>query len=218
MAYCPELCQYATPSDRARRCVWADMFSTWEQTRRNGVITVGGSPAINKGVTLDGATNYLKYDVNGLETYNPEQSFHVEFYPTFAANDGLAHYIFDINGPRVQLQKAGVGGTNNLYIANGGILILNIPLATYQGLWNVNGRNLVTAKMVSGANQVWMNGSSLGTSVTAWTPAKATGLYVGSSIVPSLYTGGIITMLKLYHSSLTQAEHLAVWNAGRAWS
>ena len=58
-----------TPEDRARGCVWASSFrSAADEVAKAGTIT--GTPVVQRGVTLDGVSDYLTYNLNSQIGYD----------------------------------------------------------------------------------------------------------------------------------------------------
>jgi len=173
--------------------------------------TAFGSPtyAPNGGAILDGTTQYFSRPLAG-ELYSASLTFHIEFYPTFAPNDGADHYLCDTPTGRTIIYKR---STNALEVYMGSTtLIITAALAEYSAHWRVGERNLLSVSATSAANALRLNGVEIKTSNIAWTPQNPTTLFVGARNSAVGLFAGRITSLKIGHHTSTLAEHLAYWN------
>ena len=85
--------------------------------------------------------------------------------PTFAANDGVQHYIYDSSvGNEFMCVKDAV----NSLVFYAGNMMLTVLLANYVNFWKVGQYNTLVFRGRSGDNQAFLNNNSIGTSATAW--------------------------------------------------
>jgi hypothetical protein len=176
--------------------------------------TAFGAPLYHPdgGAILNGTTQYFTRPLAG-ELNSANLTIHLEFYPTFAADDGVNHYILDTTGGRTVVAKLDGVNLNRLRICMGSTtMVLSADLAAYQAYWNVNGRNLLSVSCISGVNVMWLNGVQVATSATAWTAANPSVLFLGANAGPAGYFPGRLTRLYIGHHTSTLAEHLAYWN------
>ena len=96
----------SSAAERMRGLVWCDDFRSQSRTEDNGG-TVTGAPTFSpsQGVTLDGATDYLQYNLTGREFDSDPISIVVEFTPDFDYDEGVSRYLF----------QAGDGAGNHDY-------------------------------------------------------------------------------------------------------
>ena len=203
-----------TAAERASGCVWSSRFeSPANEIDKGGVIT--GTPRfeIGRGVTLDGVGDCIQYALNG-QLNNALLGIHAEFYPTFAPNNNLGHFLCDCTGPRTLLCK---DAANNIVLhAGNSTLILTSALAAYQAHWVTGGRNVLTSAASSGANVMWLNGQEIATSATAWVASNPTVLHVGSRFNNIILYSGRIASLQFYNRLLTANDHARLWEGGGA--
>jgi len=202
-------------ADRARGCVWASTFrSRPDEVDKLGVFS--GTPAVNRGVTLNGTGDYLRYSMWGQFAAATNWSASMEMWPSFAADDGLNHYFFSTSGEDYTLFKR---STNGLLINIGNAAITTIALASYGPYWVTNGRNILTINSTSGSTNAWLNGAQILTAAAAaWAPVNVTDLYVGidAALTAGRYFAGTIKHLRFYNTLLTAGDHAAIWAGGGA--
>lgn len=204
----PGIFQSSFPAERMRGAKLVEDFRDALTVARNGWTAVG-SPTYAKdgGVVLNGTTQCLTHPLVG-ELYSPSLTIHIEFWPTFAADDGAPHYILDTTGGRTIVTKE---ATNALLIYMGSTTrVISVALANYQAYWIQNGRNVLSVSCASGANTLWLNGVQIGTSATAWTAANPTKIFCGAG--GSGKAGGTYKRLYIGHHTSTLAEHQAYYN------
>lgn len=202
-----------TPADRQRGCLWASTFRRpGDEVEKLG--TINGAPVINRGVTLDGAADYIDYTLWGQFAGKDPLSYHIIFYPDFAYDEDVNREFFDSSANDYRILKRDSVGAYDLRIDLGGTTIIDIPTATYGALWVQGGRNLLSIASTSGSTNGWLNGTQIVTTdPTAWTPVDITWLAVGG------FGGsfdGRIESLKFYNSLLTAEDHDAIWAGGGA--
>jgi hypothetical protein len=203
--------QASYPAERMRGCKFATDFRDPLVMARDGW-TSFGAPLYHPdgGAILNGTTDYFTRPLAG-ELSAAEQTFHAVFYPTFAANDNLSHYLIDTAGGRTIIRK---NLDNTLQVFTGATTqVLSSAFATYGSLWNQNGRNVLSASIKTGVNILWLNGTQIDTTATAWTAVNPSMLYVGRRAGGAdSYFPGRITRLHIGHHTSTLAEHQAYWN------
>lgn len=138
------------------------------------------------GISFDGG-DLLSGSCQGM--FN-QSSFFMAFLfsPSFAANDGLSHYLFDTsNGSRYFILKSDV---NSLLLRLGNTNVITVLLASFQDYWRVNQFNTIIGTGTSGDNYLYLNRYLVGTSNTAWAAANPDAYYIGASYVPGNYYAG----------------------------
>lgn len=199
-----ELLRYSTPAERLRGCRWADKFESQVLVERNGG-AISGAPAFSpNGVVLDGAADYMVYQLDSEIITTPELTWVVDFTPGFTPNDGTQYYFFDDSA-----------GNFGMVISAGGILTGFIdgnvfgPVnwATYQPYWNVLDRNRLVLSASNLDVDVWLNGTQvLTTGATAFTLTVPTAMYVGARSTVANYFLGTIHSLQFYNQKLADQE------------
>lgn len=188
-----------------------DLTSPVKVAEDNGVIT--GSPTFDRdGCDMDGSNDYITYAIpNTLLGGAPKVSITVRFTPDFLLEDSSGHYIMDATtGARYLMLK---NASNNLQIFLGNTSLFNIATATVAAQWKELQENVLTISGESGGtNEVFLNGVSLGTNTTAWTPAGATELVAGSLATGGTYFDGKIHSIQVKNDLTTVQEALDLTN------
>ncbi len=203
-----------TPCERERGCTWADNFQSQALVEANQG-TVVGAPTFNvkTGVTLDGAADYLTYDLAGTEFDSDPISFVFVFTPDFDWDEDAYIYLLDADdgasGSRSFIQKADNAGGNNIAVYLGAsTFIANIPSATYSPFWLAGQRNVLVISSTSTDTDVWLNGNAILVSdPTAWAPqTNVDVLHVGSNWAGGSQFDGTIHSLRVIKAKLTEGE------------
>lgn len=209
------LTRYSTPAERNRGCRWADRFESQALVEQNGG-AVTGAPvfSVENGVTLDGAADYLDYDLAGTEFDSDPISIVVDFSPsvdyTFNANLAL---IDSTAGQTYLVMKRNNASSNGLLIFLGNTSVVTIAQATYGPLWLTNQRNSLTISSTSGDTDVWLNGTQiLSNHATAWNPDQPPALRVGADIAGASFFPGTIHSVQVYKAKLTAQEAADFYN------
>ena len=206
------LSRNTTSAERARGCVFSELFRDGESIARNGG-TVTGTPAIDKGITLNGTTDYVTYDAVGSFFASSSISIVVEFWPDFAANANGLYYLFDSEGAGYYVQKRDNASNNVMRIILGMTFIDDIPYATYSSYWLTGQRNVLVVSSVSGATNAWLNGNQiLVNDVTVWTPKLSSFLRIGARYDALVFFDGRITKFQIYDRLLTAGEAADFYN------
>lgn len=172
-------------------------------------------PTVNQGMALNGTTQYatiqLAWYAQAFQGGAPGAlSIYCEFFPNFnysAVQFGVLCYTPVAN--RYNIIKTNAGPNFDLQFTAGSVVIGTIAGGVYGGLWRVAGKNRVLMTAVSGTNDFYLNGTSIGTSVTAWSRVLPSLLNVGSATPDAaIYFDGTITDFRIYNRKLTSAEAL----------
>ncbi len=197
------------PAERARGCTFADRFESQALVEKNGG-AVTGTPTFNPktGVTLDGAADYITYNLAGSEFDSDPISIVIEFTPDFNWDENAFRYLFDsTGGARYRVLKHNNAGGNNLSVFFNNTAIADIIPADYSAYWLVNQRNLLCISGTTGDIDAWLNGNAiLVNDATAWTVGTPASLYIGANNVGANFFDGTIHSLKVIKAKLTAQE------------
>ncbi len=201
------------PAERARGLVWMQDFGSQAECERDGA-TVTGSPTFSRqtGVALDGANDYLTYDIVPSTFDSENISIVIEFTPDFAYDEDGVRYLFDASEAgntdlRFSLAKGANAGGNTLGMEWADTFPTPIPSATYGQYWLVNQRNVLVMSMTSGDNNVYLNGHSvMNSNAQAWTPKAPLVLKVGAKFDDINRFDGTIHSIRIFHAKLTAQE------------
>lgn len=209
-----EFVRYTTPAERMAGCVASFGFAGKESVVRQGG-ELFGNPEVDGRLTLDGVEDYTQYTLNEREFPHTQLSVSVEFWPSFAADDGASRYIIDADvagGNRTIITKRG----DNVLLAYHGTTqeILVSAYATYSPYWLVGQRNIIeTSCDSSGNNVLRLNGHDVATSATVWTPQTLRRLTVGARYSgDSHFFPGSIGSVKVWNRLRTLQEHIDTYN------
>lgn len=195
---------------------WRADFLSADECAGQGIslLPAATPPTVNNGVTLNGATQYARLQGNTVGSAimsgpATELSYVLEFSPSFAYNDGVAHTLFE---QRTTVIATGYRcykwSTSVLYIDIAGVGIASIAGATYGALWRVGSRNKLAISARSGNNNVWLNGTSiLAAGATAWTKIiPDLQLFIGVDQGLATFFSGTFYDFRIYPRGLTNAE------------
>lgn len=145
--------------------------------------------ANQRGYTFDGG-DYLTGACLGAFNRN-SMTIALLISPSFAADDGVVHFLFDTDAAlRNVILKQGVGSANVLQANFGNTVIFQIPLATYGPYWRQNQYNCLLLNVESGNNQCMLNKIIVGTNATAWNAVNPISYWIGTdSGISALYSG-----------------------------
>ena len=205
------LSRNTTSAERARGCVFSELFRDGESIARNGG-TVTGTPAIDKGVTLNGTTDYLTYDAVGSFFASSEISIVVEFWPDFNPSSGVDRYIFDSDSAARYLCYINAAGQLYTTLANVTNLILNKSI--YETYWVDYGKNVLVISGKTAAVNYWLNGVLIGSSSAAWVPKPPSFSTIGARYTGISPFDGRITKFQIYDRLLTAGEAADFYNGG----
>ena len=178
-----------------------DFENATEVSKAGGVLT--GSPVVKNGLVCTG-TEYASFEIPNTLLSHERISFVCRFTSGFALLDGQAHGLFWTNDPqRYAIIK---WTTGNLYGYLGNALVCNLAPAAYTAYWNTNQENVIILSGQSGANKMYLNGTLINSSATAWTPKQPTSLEIGR-FTASPFLGTIHSLS--IHSCLFDAQDVA---------
>lgn len=172
-------------------------------------------PTVNNGLQLNGTTQYARVIQEGWYSQafrggvSNELTVYHEFFPDFNYNEAtVARPFLDCPvGNRYLFYKSPTGpGFSLQFYAGAFTFVGGVAAAAYGALWRVGQKNRMAAALKSGANVFYLNGSQIGTSVTAWVRGAPTGLYIGSTNTPDAWFAGTIKDFRIYNRQLTAAE------------
>uniref|UniRef100_A0A6M3J829 Putative lectin/glucanase superfamily protein n=1 Tax=viral metagenome TaxID=1070528 RepID=A0A6M3J829_9ZZZZ len=211
--------KYSLPAERERGCVFAEKFENAAEVVRNGG-TITGTPVINQGVTLDGSSDYITYNIPANLLDKAEFSSVVRFTPDFNYDADATYRFFDSSvGSFITFRKRDNADNNTLTLDIHGTSIAAIAEATYSAYWNVGVENILTITSTTGDTSVWLNGTQILTNdVTAWTEGAITEFYIGARRDGAEKFDGIIHEVKLFTTQLTDQEALDYSNGGGFWN
>ena len=170
-------------------------------------------PAVNRGMTLDGSTQYAKVLLSQYSAVleggvTNELSIYCEFWPDFNYDEAVLRSLWDsTDGTNVYICRKSDAGPNYplLFYAGAFSLVLSINAATYGPLWRVGAKNRVLFAGKSGPNEAFLNGTSIGSAANLWTRAVCSDLCIGAK-PGDFYFDGMITDFRVYNRQLPAAE------------
>lgn len=184
-----------------------DARSRWAVEKGGATLVGTGTTFGQNGVTFDGNGN-LRYRINGL----PERiTIVIEFYPAFAADDGVTHYFCDSDdgalNNRTLVYKT---NANRLVVTAGATTtIFNVATAGFINYWVVGQKNVLTISMVSGAELLWLNGYLIATAAVAFSQKpNVTQLCISGNTVGGAGTRfvGTISRFEIYGNVATAVD------------
>lgn len=204
------LTRNTTPAERARGCVFSELFRDQASVLRNGGVLTG-TPVIDKGVTLDGLTQSLAYHEPSSYFVGDSISFVIEFYPVYAANTDHDEYLFAGDGD-YYVRKLDLAGSYDLRIRLGNTTTENIPIATYGSYWLAGQRNQIAVSSTSGDTKVWLNGVLVSNAATVWNPTEVIVFDIGIRSATGGRFAGTISKFQIYNRKLTAQEVADFYN------
>jgi len=198
-------------AERTAGCVFAETFRSKEAIVENNASVVNISHLDPKGtVTLNGTTDYIKYDLRGDEFNSSEISIVFEFWPGFEADDDINHYLFDSSsGSRHIVYK---DSYNRLIFYLGNTSVGYTALASFQDYWIVGERNILVVSGTSGNNKLWLNGHLIISTTTTWTVKQPVQFFMGATYANTALFKGKIGQVKVFKSLLTEQDALNYYN------
>jgi len=192
-----------TPEERAMGLLFklGHSLTSRDKIEAGGATIVGtGTTFGPDGVTFDGNGN-LSYAVSGAKISRSTLTIKLDL--TFAVPAGGLCYILDSVGNNITVHRR---ADNALWIMAGGALVLNIAYATWSAQLVV-GKNKLVISLISGSNAIWLNGISIGTSVTTWAlKPSSTVLSIGSSHTNTSRFVGTIHAVEIYGNTSTAVD------------
>jgi hypothetical protein len=170
-------------SMRAAGVLWHDEYVSGYLSSIIGAAFTGG-PVVDRGLVLDGISQFAKY-----VSPAPQQSFasdvqywQIVFTPTFEADDGLEHVIFDCED--VDEDGLTIYGVRKLTTDELRITVvdadIDIALVAYQADWIVGQKNELIVDVDAAGNTVTiLNGTQIDSTATAEDVQGVANVYVG---------------------------------------
>jgi hypothetical protein len=195
-----------SPAERARGCSFGELFKSQDKVELNGG-TVFGTPTIDFGATLNGTTDYIKYD-------NFEQSrisgdkiwFDWLFTASFTYEDDLDHFLMSgVPNGHIFIHKTSL---NQLYFRIGNTTISLLISGSVLPIWNEFGVNRITASFESGVlNVVYLNGVKIIQNNVLWGPQiLVSDLFIGSRWSINQFWPGKILEARIGTGTLNEQE------------
>jgi len=208
--------RYTLPAERQRGAFWADEFRSQALVERNGGVITGAPTFGPRGIGMDGANDYVTYDVSVGRWSSTEFSCKGWFTPTFALDDGATHFLFD--GPALGVYSFLKNAANGLQVFLGNTGVGTAVYATVAAAWNDLAENTIVVTSESGDTSVWLNGVLIiDADATAWAPTPPIWIVVGATNGGASKFAGTIHDLKFFNVKLTDQEALDYCN-GAVWT
>jgi len=220
LAFGNELVHYTRPAERERGASFADGFESQTRVESNGG-TVHGSPTFSaaQGVTLDGSSDYIQYNLTGGEFDSDPLSVIVEFTPSFSASESSVYrYFFQSdNGSGGDLVYIRRDASNNLH-AFIGTTVAVASIGSWSSYWKQGERNILILSASNGDNSLWLNGHEIVASAGyGWSSKSSVRLSVGADVSGGNLFLGTIHRFVVFHAKLSDAEAEAYSN-GTMWT
>ena len=208
-----------TAAERQSGCVWASRFrSAADEIDKGGAVF--GTPVFERtrGVTLDGVTDRITYDLNGqfnLGTFG----CHMLFFPVGDFDEDANRYLFLTSaGSEYSILKQNNAAANVLSVTLGNTLIADIAAAVYGPAWVAGGRNVLSLYGTTANTSGLLNNTAILTAnATAWAAANPAALAVGSDLAGASPFAGRIESLHIFNRMDGFAlEHARIWEGGGA--
>jgi len=176
-----------------------------DAVERGGATLVGtGTTFGPDGMTLNGSGN-LSYAVAGSSILRSTLTFEIEF--TITALGKSQEFFSIATALGAVLCRIGLGVSDALTVTMGGTAVLSVAYATWSSYYNSGARNTIVVSTTTGATTMWLNGTSVGTSVTAWTPSYTTTLVaIGATYANGTRFVGTIHRFEIYGNVATAVD------------
>lgn len=197
---------------KRRGLVFLERFESAAEVEKNGG-TVYGTPTFERGITLNGTTDYIQYRAR----INPNNGLNIimEFTPDFAKNDNVLRFFFDSDtSNRYNFYKDTVNDFN-IFIGNTNFVI---TYATYATHWKDFAKNVITMSVSGSTIIVFLNGVQvLNASSAAWDKKGFLDFVIGARTASyALKFIGTFHNFRFFTSYLTDQENLAYYD-GSMW-
>ncbi len=195
-----------TAEERAAGLLFREEFRSRDSVEKGGG-TIGGT-----GCTF--GPNGMVLDGNGYVTYNTfeatsklRNSITIRFEFTWgeAINATAQKVFFGSGSLQYLLFKQSSGGNHRLDVYLGGVLLTPIAYATWSAAV-VAGRNTFIISGTSGATTVYLNGVVIGTSATAWSLSRSSGLTIGAYPGGSTPAVGTVHAFEIWGNAATAVD------------
>jgi len=210
--------KYSTPAERFRKCTFAERFDGPAEVVRNGGAISGSVTWVNNGLQFNTTTSYVEYSTRSANANQPWAVYGgvVEFTPNFAADDGLSHFLVSTSANSYGVYKH---SASSLRVLVGGTQVISAAIGEYSAYWKINEVNRLAWACISGSSYLYLNGTLIKFSNTAWTAAAITSFTIGAFGVSF---AGVIHSVKIFTPSSTAqnltTKDLEVLSAGTTYS
>lgn len=185
--------------------LFQERFRSRAAVEKNGATLVGTGTTFSDGLVLNGSGNLL-YTVSGAKILRAALTIKIVFTLGFSGDDGVLHYFIDAAtstpAARFAITK---DASNNIVVTAGNTVVLTAAYATWSAQL-VAGRNTLIISTTTGATTAWLNGTSIGTSATAWSFAVSTLFAIGASIANANRYTGTIHEVAIYGNVCTSVD------------
>lgn len=198
------LIKNTTAAERQVQCVFGEHFQDLISVNENGGEAFG-TPTFNNGVTLNGTTDYVKYEsIGNIAARN--FSAVVKFIPDFDTDANALYYFYSSTGGYT-LFKHNNASNNIIRVVIDGVIIADIPEATYSPAWNVGEENTIVVSSKNGDTDVWLNDTKiLDNDASAWTVSNFGTMYIGASNAMAWFFDGEIKSVKFFTTKLADRD------------
>lgn len=197
--------QNSQTAELARGLCFEERFTPESIAANKGVVTGTLGWDQDKGAYFDGTNDYIQYAVR-IPAAGPALSVVVEFTPTVAAADDTNNYFFDFDtatAGRTYLYKSNDAASNLLYLYGGNsVMCMGVALAGYEPYWKTNQRNVLVATIATGAQNLRLNGTSVGNTAAALTFPSVARLTIGARYDGTMKFSGWIKSIKFFRGSV----------------
>lgn len=194
-------------SNPAEGAIFRESFVDAVSLHANGGVLTG-SPVVNRGISLDGSTQHVTYEIPPETFFRREITIVTEFTPDFDFDGDINAYLYDAeSGNRYYVIKCDNAANNELYIGLGNTLVSIIAPATFGPYWRQGKRNVLVVTGEPGDVDVWLNGTQIVTAdSTSWSIKDPTTLYIGTWNLLNFRFDGVINRFSVHDRRFTQAD------------
>jgi hypothetical protein len=201
------------PQRPSENCILREQFFNADYCRDNGTTIVGGATPAN-GLPLNGSSQYATRNLNDCVLNGKTAlTFEAWFSPSFAADDGVDHYLWDTTsgaGVRIAVIKS---ASNALTFVLGNTSVVSLAFASYSAYWNVNKPNHLVYACVSGSTICYLNNNLITTSATAWAQTVQPATFVfGAANTLGFKFAGTIHSFSIYSVKWSAEEVSDAYN------
>jgi len=196
---------------RAAGYLWREEFMANHMVSRNRG-TLVGAPGVDRGVGLDGATQYVSYDGQPPPCQifiKPRQTWELIFDPNFAVDDGFEHVFFDADQVGTSYFSVRKQADDSLLVRLGAVDV-EVEPGMYQSYWTVGERNTLIISAEDGDVSAWLNGTKIiDSAATVWDYRGVDGFFVGvDNGLASGFFDGTIHSIRQVAALIEDAEGL----------
>ncbi len=202
-------------AERARGCFFAEDFLTRASVESNNG-TVFGAPTFGGKVILDGVNDRLQYNIITPDLPDRWGCF-IKFVPYFDADENFLRRLFH-SSSGFSVMKLQDALNNDMRIVIDGIIIADIPYATYSPYWKIGEINTLSITSRTGDTDVWLNEQKiLNNDNSGWTYSSFDDLCIGATIGGGNEFYGEIHEFRMFSRKLDGQEAID-YNAGTTYN